>query len=119
LALLLPGATAPPLLPALLMIGAGMAWAAYSLLGRGTADPIRATAGNFIRTLPMTLLLGLVALPWLRWDLEGAGYAVLSGAVTSGLGYVIWYSALRGLDATRAATVQLATPVLAALMGLL
>jgi drug/metabolite transporter (DMT)-like permease len=118
-ALLLPGATAPPLWPALLMIGAGVAWGAYSLLGRNSRDPIGATAGNFIRTLPMVLLLGLVALPWLRWDAAGAGYALFSGALTSGLGYVIWYAALRGLDATRAATLQLATPVLAALLGLL
>jgi len=117
-ALLLPGSTAPSPVAALLMIGAGSAWGAYSLLGRNAAEPISATASNFMRTLPMVAALGLLALPWLRWDELGAIYALLSGAVTSGFGYVIWYTALRGLNSTKAATVQLATPVLAAVMGL-
>ncbi len=117
--LLLPGATAPPLGSALLMVTAGVAWGAYSLLGRGQPAPTQATAGNFLRAAPLAVVLGLFMLPQLRWDLQGALYAVTSGAVTSGLGYALWYTALRQLDASRAATVQLAVPVLAAAMGLL
>lgn len=119
LVLLVPGARAPSPAGAALMLGAGIAWGAYSLRGRGQADPTAATAGNFVRTLPMALILGLAALPWLAWDARGAMYAVASGALTSGLGYAAWYAALRGLTATRAATVQLSVPLIAALLGLL
>lgn len=116
--LLLPGATAPAPLGAVSMLCAGAAWGAYSLLGRGHADPLRVTAGNFVRAVPFALALGVLSLPWLRWDAQGAALAVVSGAITSALGYAVWYSALRHLDATRAATVQLSVPVLAALLGL-
>ncbi|MAE23794.1 MAG: EamA family transporter, partial [Pseudomonas sp.] len=117
LALLLPGASAPPLLAALLMLLAGIAWGAYSLLGRGQGDPLAVTAGNFLRAAPLALLLALVLLPHLDWDGPGLFYAVLSGALTSGVGYAIWYSALPGLRASQAATVQLSVPILAALGG--
>jgi len=116
--LLLPGATAPDPLGALWMLLAGVAWGAYSLFGRGHADPLRVTAGNFVRAAPFALALAVLSLPWLRWDAHGAALAVASGAITSALGYAVWYSALRHLDATRAATVQLSVPVLAALLGL-
>lgn len=118
LVLLLPGTRAPSPAGAMLMLGAGIAWGAYSLRGRGQANPTAATAGNFVRAVPMALALGAVALPWLAWDARGALYAVVSGAVTSGLGYAAWYAALRGLSATRAATVQLSVPLIAALLGL-
>ena len=117
LALLLPGASAPPLLAALLMLLAGVAWGAYSLLGRGQGDPLAVTAGNFLRAAPLALLLALVLLSQLNWDGPGLFYAVLSGALTSGVGYAIWYSALPGLRASQAATVQLSVPILAALGG--
>lgn len=116
--LLLPGATAPAPLGAVSMLSAGVAWGTYSLLGRGHADPLRVTAGNFLRAVPFALVLGALSLPWLRWDAQGAVLAVASGTITSALGYAVWYSALRHLDATRAATVQLSVPVLAALLGL-
>ncbi|MBA1272192.1 DMT family transporter [Stutzerimonas azotifigens] len=115
--LLLPGASAPPLGAALLMVLAGAGWGIYSLLGRGAGDPLSATAGNFVRAIPLALVLALVLLPTLRWDMPGLVYAVLSGALTSGLGYAIWYSALPGLGALQAATVQLSVPVLTALAG--
>ncbi len=117
--LLLPGLTAPPASFAALMLLAGVAWGGYSLAGRSSARPLAATAGNFIRCLPLAAVLALVAAPWLRWDGIGAVYAVLSGAVTSGIGYAIWYAALPSLRATTAATVQLSVPAIAAIGGVL
>lgn len=117
--LLLPGLAAPPLGAALLMLAAGAAWGVYSLLGRGAAAPLALTAGNFLRALPPALLLCLGAWARLSLDLAGAGYAVLSGALASGIGYAIWYAALPSLRASSAAAVQLSVPVLAALGGIL
>ncbi|MNF53090.1 EamA-like transporter family protein [compost metagenome] len=117
--LLLPGASAPPLVGGLLMLLSGLAWGAYTLLGRQAGVPLAATAGNFIRALPFAALLLLPFLDQLRWDLPGLAYAVVSGALTSGVGYAIWYSALPGLGALQAASVQLSVPVLAALGGAL
>lgn len=119
--LLLPGIEAPPLGPALLMTASGAAWGVYSLRGRGSGDPAAASAGNFVRAAPLAaVLVGAVALApdaTLGLDGVGIGYAVLSGAVTSGLGYLAWYAVLPALRATSAATVQLSVPVLAALGG--
>ena len=117
--LMLPGLSAPPLTGALLMISAGMAWGVYSLRGKGSGDPIGATAGNFLRTVPITLVLSLILLGDARWDQAGVWYAVASGAVASGIGYAIWFAALPGLRATSAATVQLSVPVIAAIGGIL
>jgi drug/metabolite transporter (DMT)-like permease len=113
--LLLPGLSAPPLLGSLLMMGAGIAWGVYSLRGRGIANPTAATADNFARALPFAVALGLAMTGSLHVDAVGAGYALASGALASGLGYAIWYTALPGLRATSAATVQLSVPVIAAL----
>ncbi len=117
--LVLPGISAPPLRGSLLMLGAGVAWGIYSLRGKRSGDPARATAGNFLRALPLAFLLGLAAFPGLRFDRAGVCYAILSGALTSGLGYAVWYTALPSLSATSAATVQLSVPVLAAAGGIL
>ncbi|WP_342246513.1 DMT family transporter [Pseudomonas sp. OTU5201] len=117
--LLLPGATAPPLVGGLLMLLAGLAWGAYTLLGRQAGVPLAATAGNFIRALPFAALLLLPFIGQLTLDLPGLIYALLSGALTSGIGYAIWYSALPGLGALQAASVQLSVPVLAAFGGAL
>ena len=111
-----PGLSAPPLAAALLMAAAGIAWGVYSLLGRGAADPVGATARNFLLTLPFLFLLFLAprhgqAAP------EGIALAIASGVLASGAGYVIWYRALRGLSAMNASVVQLAVPVIAALGG--
>ena len=116
--LLLPGLSAPPLLGALLMLGAGVAWGVYSLRGKGAGDPTRVTAGNFARTLPLAAVLGLVSLSHVTLDVAGMAYAVASGALSSGMGYAIWYTALPGLKATQAATIQLSVPVLAATGGI-
>ncbi|MGQ0581195.1 MAG: DMT family transporter [Reyranella sp.] len=116
--LLLPGLAAPPLLAAGLMLAAGIAWGVYSLLGKGAGDPTAATGGNFLRSLPFAAALALTAATTAGpVDHTGALYAVLSGAVTSGLGYVLWYAALPMLRATTAATVQLSVPAIAALGG--
>lgn len=115
--LVLPGLAAPPPVAALLMLGAGMAWGVYSLLGRSAGEPIAATGGNFLRSVPFAALLALSAAGRENADPMGALYAVLSGAVTSGLGYVLWYAALPALRATTAATIQLSVPAIAAIGG--
>lgn len=118
LALLLrPGLSAPPIAASLLMLGAGLAWGIYSLRGMGSPDPGGATAGNFLRAVPLALLLALACRGSLRLDPAGCGYAVLSGALASGLGYILWYHAMQGLKAATAASVQLSVPVLAAVAG--
>ena len=117
--LLSPGLSAPPLGGALLMVGAGIAWGVYSLRGRGIRDPLAATAGNFLRTVPMAIGLAMLGVGSVNLQSSGVLYAVLSGALASAAGYVIWYAALRGLSATGAATVQLSVPVIAALGGVL
>lgn len=111
--LLLPGLSAPSLGGALMMIAAGMAWGVYSLRGRGSGDPISATAGNFLRTVPLTLACSLLLFDMARWDVSGAMLAVASGALASGIGYAIWYAALPGLKAATAATLQLSVPLIA------
>lgn len=116
--LMLPGLAAPPLGSALLMLGAGAAWGIYSLRGKGAGDPTQVTAGNFLRTVPMAAALSLLMWPQRVPDAAGAGYAVLSGALASGIGYALWYRVLPAMKATQAATVQLSVPVLAALGGL-
>ncbi len=117
--LLLPGLSAPPLLGAVLMLGAGVAWGVYSLRGAGGGDPTSVTAGNFIRAVPLALLLSALTLPAITFDMAGAVYAVASGALASGVGYAIWYAALPGLRPATAASVQLSVPVLAAVGGIL
>lgn len=115
--LLLPGLAAPPLHGALLMLVAGVAWGVYSLHGRGEGDPTAVTAGNFVRTLPAVALLAALALHGNAPDAAGIAYAVASGALTSGIGYAIWYAVLPSLRASTAATVQLSVPLLVAFGG--
>lgn len=117
--LIFPGLTAPPLLGSMLMVGAGVAWGIYSLRGKANRDPVASTAGNFLRAMPFAAAVSIVLLSRARVDRAGIFYALVSGAVTSGVGYVIWYSALTGLKATVAATVQLSVPVLAAAGGII
>lgn len=114
-----PGLAAPEPLGAVLMAIAGIAWGVYSLRGRGIVDPLRATAGNFVRSVPFAVACSAVFLGSMQLSLRGAVLAIISGALTSGIGYSIWYAALRGLNATRAATVQLSVPLIAAIGGVL
>jgi drug/metabolite transporter (DMT)-like permease len=118
LGLLMPGLSAPPLQGSLLMIAAGVAWGIYSLRGRGATDPAGSTAGNFLRAVPIAIALSAVMFGHQAVDPAGAAYAVASGALASGLGYVLWYMVLPALKATAAATVQLSVPVIAAAGGI-
>ena len=116
--LLLPGLSAPPLYGSLLMLSAGVAWGIYSLRGKSAGDPTKVTAGNFLRAVPIAAVLSLFIFNGTSLDTAGFWYAVSSGALASGMGYAIWYTALPALKATNAATVQLSVPVLAALGGI-
>lgn len=117
--LLLPGLSAPPLFGSILMLGAGIAWGVYSLRGKGKGDPIQVTAGNFLRAAPIAALLSLLMLNSISIDNAGLLFAICSGALASGIGYAIWYTALPALKATNAATVQLSVPVIAAFGGVI
>ena len=116
--LMLPGIEAPPLLGATLMLLSGISWGVYSLLGRGTANPTAATAGNFMRAVPFAAIL-LVVLGNTQMTWVGVAYAFASGAIASGMGYALWYVVLPALAATTAATIQLSVPVIAAFGGVL
>jgi drug/metabolite transporter (DMT)-like permease len=115
--LVFPGLTAPSPLGSALMTGAGIAWGFYTLRGRGSQNPLGNTAGNFIYATPMISVILLFSLNKVHITSSGVMYAIISGAITSGVGYAIWYAALRGLTTTRAATVQLSVPVIAAWSG--
>lgn len=117
--LVLPGLEAPSFIGASLMGLAGFAWGVYSLRGRSAANPLAETTRNFVRAVPFALLVSLASLPWLSAQPRGILLAVASGAIASGLGYVVWYRALRGLTAVRASVVQLFVPILAAMGGVI
>lgn len=116
--LVLPGVTAPSPRGAALMLLAGVAWGLYTLRGRGVSNPLGQTASNFARTIPMILAITLVGYGGLHLQLDGVLLALLSGALASGLGYVLWYQALAGLSKIAASIVQLAVPILAAAGGI-
>jgi len=117
--LLMPGLSAPDPLGAALMVMAGFAWAAYTLIGRGSSAPLIDTGGNFIRCLPIALLLIVPGLLWQTTSMAGWLYAIASGALASGLGYAIWYSVLPRLERSTGAYVQLTVPAIAAAGGVL
>lgn len=112
-----PGITAPDATGAFLMAIAGISWGLYSTRGRGGGDPLESTANNFIYAVPLVLLVSAAFFRDFRSSPEGILLAIVSGALASGLGYAIWYAALKGLSGTRAATVQLSVPVIAAFGG--
>ena len=118
LGLLVPGISAPPVASALLMLAAGVAWGIYSLRGRTSGAAIDVTAGNFLRAVPLALLVGALMYRDASLDAKGALLALVSGALASGLGYAIWYTVLPALRSATAAMVQLSVPVLATLGGI-
>ncbi len=105
-----PGGAADPI-GAALMVAAGLGWAAYTIVGRGSVDPLAATSANFLLCLPLLLIL----LPWadLSFTATGIALGILCGGVTSGLGYALWYSVLPRMNGATAAIVQLSVPILA------
>ncbi|MDD2719783.1 MAG: DMT family transporter [Gallionella sp.] len=114
-----PGVEAQSVLDSFMMLASGIAWGVYSMFGHGQPNPAAATTGNFLRAAPLTIALSLLALPWLTLDARGVEYAVLSGAVTSALGYVLWYRVLQHIRVMTASTVQLSAPVIAAIGGII
>lgn len=117
--LLLPEISKPSISGFLMMLVSGIAWAGYTLKGQGSVNALADTAFNFSRTLPLLALLMVPILGTMQISAEGLLLAFVSGALTSGVGYAIWYSALRGLSTTRAAVIQLLVPILAAIGGVL
>ena len=114
-----PGITSPDPLGAVLMVIAGAAWGGYSLAGRRAADPLQSTAINFIYAVPFALIVSLLSMDTIFYTRTGLVLAMASGAIASGLGYAVWYAALKGLTASHAATVQLSVPTIAACGGIL
>ena len=119
LVLLLPGASAPSLSGFIIMTLSGIAWGLYTLAGRGATSPVANTASNFVRTIPFILVLTIFTFDSTQTSNEGIMLAILSGAIMSGLGYAIWYSALTHLSITQASTLQLIVPIMAAFGGVI
>ncbi|MCK1967947.1 DMT family transporter [Franconibacter sp. IITDAS19] len=115
--LLLPGASMPSPIPAIMMIASGLAWGAYSVRGKKVADPTGATTGNFLLSVPVIALLFMLSPEPKRVDSDGVALALVSGGVASAVAYVLWYRIVRHLTSTTASTLQLSVPCLAALGG--
>ncbi|WP_019594423.1 DMT family transporter [Thioalkalivibrio sp. ALM2T] len=116
--LLSPGLSAPPPIPAALMIAAGVAWGIYTLRASGSGDPTRVTASNFLLASLPALVVVMACIPGVVVDGLGALLAVLSGALASGLGYAVWYAALKLIRTSTAAVAQLSVPVITAIAGI-
>ncbi len=117
--LVFPGLESPPLINSILMAFAGIAWGFYTLRGKSSENPLADTTGNFVRTIPFVILASLPFIYQINLSLKGILFAILSGAIASGIGYSVWYAALKYHTATRAAILQLSVPVLAAIGGLI
>ena len=117
--LVAPGMAAPSFIGSILMGVAGIAWGIYSLLGRNVDDPLVNTTANFVRAVPLAVVASLILINYTHLTPEGLFWALLSGSLTSGCGYVVWYAALKRLTATRAAIVQVSVPIIAALGGVI
>lgn len=115
--LLLPGLAAPPAMPAALMITAGVAWGMYTLRARGAGDPTRVTASNFLRASLPALAAAVVFVSGASVDFAGVVLASASGALASGMGYAVWYAALKHIQTSTAAVAQLSVPVITAVAG--
>ena len=117
--LVFPGLSAPPFFSSVLMSSAGIAWGFYTLRGRTSTNPLADTTGNFVRAVPMILIVCVPFLANIHLTTKGILFAVLSGAIASGVGYSVWYAALKYHTATRAAILQLSVPVIAATGGII
>ncbi|HQU91106.1 MAG TPA: DMT family transporter [Pyrinomonadaceae bacterium] len=117
--LVLPGLAAPPPGSAALMVSAGIAWGFYTLRGKGSGDPLADTAGNFLRSVPIVLVTALMFFSSSLLSMRGAVLAAASGAIASGIGYSIWYAALKYHTPARAGILQLSVPIIASVGGVL
>ena len=117
--LVFPGLSSPPIVSSVLMAAAGASWGFYTLRGKGSTDPLANTTGNFVRSLPMIAVVVVISLASIHLSTRGLILAVLSGAIASGIGYTVWYAALKHHTATRAAILQLPVPLLTAVFGVL
>ncbi len=124
--LLIPGLTAPPLIASSIMIISGVAWGIYSVRGKASGNPAIVTAGNFLRSIPFAITLSILSFTIFQqreintdFTIPTSLIAIISGAITSGLGYTLWYRVLPSLSSTAAASIQLSIPVLAAFGGIL
>jgi len=117
--LIIPNLTTPSFSGFILMVISGIAWGGYTLKGRGSINPISDTAYNFIRTIPFVIVLLILCLRNAHISSFGITLAILSGAIASGIGYAVWYIALRNLSIIQAAVVQLLVPIIAAIGGIL
>jgi drug/metabolite transporter (DMT)-like permease len=117
--LILPNITTPSMNGFILMTVSGISWGIYTLKGRGSKKPLMDTSYNFLRTIPLVAILVVFTLHDMHYSVEGVMLALVSGAITSGVGYTIWYIALGGLSSTQAAVIQLSVPVIAAIGGVL
>jgi drug/metabolite transporter (DMT)-like permease len=116
--LVLPGVSAPSPIGFIFMTTSGIAWGIYSLIGHNSKNPLMDTGYNFIRTIPFIILLFIIFINHMNYSSEGILLAILSGGITSGIGYVLWYRALGGLTTIQAAVVQLLVPLIAAFGGI-
>lgn len=119
LVLLLPGASAPSLTGFILMAISGVAWGIYTIKGKGSETPLLDTATNFLKTLPFIILLTLITFYNSELSTRGIILAATSGAITSGLGYAIWYAVLKNITVIQAAISQLLVPIIASIAGVL
>lgn len=117
--LIIPNITTPSINGFILMMISGISWGIYTLKGRGSKKPLRDTTYNFIRTIPLVVILAAFTMQNMSYSTEGIVLALISGAITSGLGYTIWYIALGGLSSTQAAVLQLSVPVIAGIGGVI
>ncbi|MER3429860.1 MAG: EamA family transporter [Blastocatellia bacterium] len=117
--LVFPGLSAPPLLHSILMSAAGVCWGAYTIRGKSGNSPIGETAGNFVKSVPMIVVAATAFTSQMNLSPRGLLLAVASGAIASGIGYAMWYSALPSISSTRAAILQLLVPLLSAFGGIL
>lgn len=117
--LILPTITTPSINGFILMTISGVSWGLYTLKGRGSKNPLMDTTYNFLRAIPFVILLAILTMNNFNYSLEGVILAIVSGAITSGLGYTIWYIALGSLSSTQAAVTQLSVPIIAAIGGVI
>lgn len=116
---ILPNVSTPSMNGFILMTISGISWGVYTLIGRRSKNPLTDTTYNFVRTIPFVVLLAVFTLDNMSYSNDGVILALLSGGITSGVGYTIWYIALNDLSSTQASVIQLSVPIIAAIGGVI